>query len=273
MDSRTNSTSELKESDCSRVAFETEKHFSVLGVPILNLTKPRAIELLAEVLRRRAGRARSVFFVNAHTLNLTASDKTYQNVLKDGDFVFGDGTGVRWGARLNGTRVLENLQGTDFTPSLLQATADRGYSLFLLGGSETTIARSADYVKVKFPGWRLAGFHHGYLRTPEQSEAVLEKIRELRPDLVLVGMGNPVQERWIGDHLDRIEASLCLGIGGLFDFWAGNVSRAPVWLRKIGHEWIWRLFQQPRDKARRYLLGNPLFLARIAAERMRGKEK
>jgi N-acetylglucosaminyldiphosphoundecaprenol N-acetyl-beta-D-mannosaminyltransferase len=194
-------------------------------------------------------------------------------VLNDGDFVFGDGTGVRWAARLNGIRVLDNLQGTDFTPSLLQATADRGYSLFLLGGNETTIERAADYVKEKFPGWRLAGFHHGYLKTPEQSDAVLDRIGELRPDLVLVGMGNPVQERWIRDHRDRVEASLCLGIGGLFDFWAGNVSRAPGWLQKMGHEWVWRLFQQPRDKARRYLVGNPLFLARIVGERMRRKGK
>jgi len=70
-------------------------------------------------------------------------------------------------------------------------------------------------------------------------------------------MGNPLQERWIQAQLGRLDTSVCLGIGGLFDFWAGNVSRAPAWLRNVGHEWIWRLLQQPGDKARRYLVGNP----------------
>ncbi|MCC6126222.1 MAG: WecB/TagA/CpsF family glycosyltransferase [Pirellulales bacterium] len=264
-------TSESVKSGCGRSAFESEAYFTVLGVRILNIRKQRGIELLEEVLRRREGRAKSVFFVNAHTLNLAAADPQYRELLNGGDFVFGDGTGVRWAARLNGARMCDNLQGTDFTPSLLKATAERGYSYFMLGGDEPTIAQAARYAQENFPGWRLAGFHHGYLKNPELNAAVIDVINAARPDLLLVGMGNPLQERWIHDHLGRLDTSLCLGIGGLFDFWAGNVSRAPAWLRKAGHEWLWRLFQQPREKARRYLVGNPLFLARIMAERLRGE--
>jgi N-acetylglucosaminyldiphosphoundecaprenol N-acetyl-beta-D-mannosaminyltransferase len=207
--------------------------------------------------------------VLAHTLNLAAADPRYREVLNTGDFVFGDGTGVRWAARLNGARMCENLQGTDFTPSLLKTTADRGYSYFMLGGDEPTIAQAARYAQDNFPGWRLAGYHHGFLKSPELNTAVIDTINAARPDMLLVGMGNPLQERWIQAQLGRLDTSVCLGVGGLFDFWAGNVSRAPVWLRKVGHEWIWRLFQQPGGKARRYLVGNPLFLARIIADRFR----
>ena len=77
--------------------------------------------------------------------------------------------------------------------------------------------------------------------------------------MLLVGMGNPLQKRWIHEHLPRLNVSLCLGVGGLFDYWADNVRRAPQWLRRLGHEWVWRLYQEPALKARRYLIGNPLF--------------
>jgi N-acetylglucosaminyldiphosphoundecaprenol N-acetyl-beta-D-mannosaminyltransferase len=245
-----------------------DEYFSVLGVRVLNATKQRAVELLENVIRNRGDRAKSVFFVNAHTLNLAASDPHYRAVLNASDFVLGDGTGVRWAAKLQGIRLLDNLQGTDFTPFLLQSTAGRGYSYFMLGGDERTIEPAAEYAQKTFPGWTLSGCHHGYLKTMEKSLSVIEKINAARPDVLLVGMGNPLQERWICQFQPRLQASLCMGIGGLFDFWAGNVSRAPKWLRGLGHEWLWRLYQQPCDKMRRYLLGNPLFLARIVRERL-----
>ena len=138
----------------------------------------------------------------------------------------------------------------------------------MLGGDEQTILSAAQYAQKMFPGWTLSGYHHGYLQTPEMILSVIEKINAARPDVLLVGMGNPLQERWICQNQSRLQVPVCMGIGGLFDYWAGNVSRAPQWLRSLGHEWIWRLYQQPRDKMHRYLLGNPLFLARIIRERL-----
>jgi exopolysaccharide biosynthesis WecB/TagA/CpsF family protein len=240
--------------------------FSVLGVRILNIPRRQAIERLEEVIRRRDSRSRSVFFVNAHTLNLAAADPGYRDVLNAGDFVFGDGTGVRWAARLQGVRVVENLVGTDFTPELLHATAGRGYAYYLLGADPQSVAAAADYARRTFKGWRQAGYHHGYIREESLAQRVIEEINAARPDVLLVGMGNPLQERWLLAHRDRLEVPICMGIGGLFDLWAGAVSRAPPWLRRLGHEWIWRLYQQPTLKARRYLLGNPQFLARILRE-------
>ena len=84
-------------------------------------------------------------------------------------------------------------------------------------------------------------------------------------------MGNPVQERWIHAHREQLEVPLCLGVGGLFHYWAGDLRRAPAWLRRMGAEWLGILLQQPH-KARRYLLGNPLFVARILRERLSGSK-
>ena len=154
-----------------------------------------------------------------------------------------------------------------FRPPNVSRTAGRGYSYFLLGADAATIRVAADYACRAFPGWRQAGFHHGYLADPSITSAAIDEINAARPDVLLVGMGNPIQEQWIQRHLPELCVPACLGIGGLFDYWAGNVSRAPQWLRRFGHEWLWRLFQQPRLKARRYLIGNPLFLSRVIGER------
>jgi N-acetylglucosaminyldiphosphoundecaprenol N-acetyl-beta-D-mannosaminyltransferase len=242
--------------------------FSLLGVRILNTTSLRVMDWLEEALRCRGRRPGSVFFVNAHTLNLAASDAAYRATLNGVDLVLGDGTGVRWGARLQGIQMAENINGTDFVPQWFRS-AEHGHSYFLLGAAPKTIAMAADFAQRTFPGWTLAGCHHGYLSDPAATASALEQIHEARPDVLLVGMGNPIQEQWIERHRDQIDAAVCLGVGGLFDFWAGNVRRAPRWLRRLGHEWLWRLYEQPGLKARRYLIGNPLFLARVCLERWR----
>jgi len=138
----------------------------------------------------------------------------------------------------------------------------------MLGSDAETITAAADYARKKFPGWTLAGCHHGFLGNESVEAAAIAAINAARPDVLLVGMGNPLQEKWIRRNLSRLDVPVCMGIGGLFDYWAGNVSRAPAWLRRLGHEWLWRLFQQPKLKARRYLVGNPLFLARVLRERL-----
>ncbi len=237
--------------------------FAVLGVQILNVTRLQGIQAIETLIRRRIGRAACFYFVNAHTLNMAAADPSYREVLNAGDYVFGDGTGVRWAARLHGVRVLANMVGTDFVPHLFEETAGRGYSYFMLGSDQPTVAAAADYARYAFSGWKLSGYHHGFT---SDHAAVIEKINALRPDVLLVGMGNPLQERWIHEYRAQLNVPACLGIGGLFDYWAGNVRRAPAWIRRLGHEWLWRLYQQPALKARRYLIGNPLFIMRVLRE-------
>ena len=147
----------------TREILKPPERFAVLGVNFSNVTRTQAIELLDEALCSRKGRARSVFYANAHTLNLAAADPSYRDVLNAADFVFADGTGVRWAARLQGVRILENMVGTDFIPLLLEETSGRGHSYFLLGASAKTIAAGATYARRTFPGWTQAGYHHGYL--------------------------------------------------------------------------------------------------------------
>ncbi|MBN2474306.1 MAG: WecB/TagA/CpsF family glycosyltransferase [Pirellulales bacterium] len=245
---------------------------SILGVEVTNTTERQAIDLIEAMIRHDDGRPRSLFFVNAHTLNLAAADRRYRDVLNTADHVFADGTGVRWAARLQGVRMQDNVNGTDLTPELFRSTAGRGYSYFLLGATEATIGRAARYASQTFTGWTLVGSHHGYLDHPELTTEVIRQINEARPDVLLVGMGNPLQERWIRRHRHRLDVPVCLAVGGLFTYWAGELRRSPRWLRRCGWEWLGILLQQPH-KARRYLLGNPRFLIRALCDAWKARRR
>jgi N-acetylglucosaminyldiphosphoundecaprenol N-acetyl-beta-D-mannosaminyltransferase len=246
-------------------ADEDSSHVSVLGVQIVNLDEASAIVLLEQMIDDYAGQSRAVYFVNAHTLNIAAREPAFRGVFNRATCVFGDGTGVRWAARCRGARMKANLNGTDLVPRLFRDTAGRRLRYFLLGASADAIARAAVTTQELFPGWTLAGYHHGFI-DKQHCREVIEQINDARPHLLLVGMGNPLQEQWIDRHLASLRVPICMGTGGLFDRWAGNLPRAPRWVRRAGYEWVHILLKQPH-KWRRYLLGNPQFLWRMIAWR------
>lgn len=244
----------------------------ILGVPVTDVSMERALAILEGLLHEQPRRAHSVYFVNAHTLNVSCDEPDFLHVLQSADRVFGDGTGVRWGARIiHGAKLQDNVNGTDLVPLMFQRWAGRGLRYFLLGNTPERIERAAAHARQAFPGWELAGCHHGYL-DGKDCTPVVDLINASRADLLLVGMGNPKQERWIHRHQARLTVPLCLATGGLFDYWVGDLQRAPGWVRRLGHEWLHLLLSQPH-KARRYLLGNPKFLWRVARSRVRGLDR
>lgn len=231
----------------------------VLGVPIQNMTVPDALARLSGLLN--STERHTLFFVNAHTLDCSTQYPGYLDVLQKADIVFGDGTGVRWAARMRGTRMRANLNGTDLIPLILENRP--GTRCFLLGNTPERIGKAAETFKERFPVCELVGYHHGYLDDGLSLHAV-ELINAQQPDILLVGMGNPLQEEWINRYRDRICARLIVGVGGLLDYWAGSLDRANPWMRKFGIEWLHILRRQPW-KAERYLVRGPLFLCRSLA--------
>jgi N-acetylglucosaminyldiphosphoundecaprenol N-acetyl-beta-D-mannosaminyltransferase len=245
---------------------------SVLGVPVTDLTMEQSLALLQEMLQEQPRRSHSIYFVNAHTLNNACDTPAYRHVLRSADRVFGDGTGVRWAARmLHGVSLKDNVNGTDLVPLMFSRWAGRGLRYFLLGNTPDRIGIAAAHAQKTFPGWEQAGFHHGYLG-PNDHARVIEQINASGADLLLVGMGNPKQEQWIHDHLHELTVPLCMATGGLFDYWVGDLKRAPKWVRRLGYEWLHLLTRQPH-KSGRYLIGNPKFLLRVARSRLLGHDK
>lgn len=227
----------------------------LFGMSIMNTTRDVAVSRLLDT----RGAGRTAVFINAHCINTAMGDATYRWSLSKADFVLPDGSGLQIAARLHGTRFLENLNGTDLFVPLCEEAAARGMSIYFLGSQEGVAHGAAARACEMVPGLKVAGTRHGYFTTDEEAD-VIDAINASGADIVLVGMGVPMQEVWIARNRHRLDVSLVLGVGAQFDFWSGRVQRAPLFLRKLGCEWCWRLMMEPRRLAKRYLLGNFRFM-------------
>ena len=211
-----------------------------------------------------SGQRINVAFANAHSINLAASNPAYLSVFKN-FFVLNNGLGVNIASRMKfGKTFSEDLNSIDFVPRFLRETCQT-YRIFLLGAREEVVERAAEILQEQFPQHKIVGFHHGYFDSQHDGE-ITRRIREAHADLVLVGMGNPLQEFWINNNAEASGARILLGVGSLFDFTAGRVRRAPAWVRHARLEWLFRSMQEPQRLWRRYLVGNAMFLKKVLFE-------
>ncbi len=235
----------------------------VLGIHFANVSFPEAMSLLGATLK--SSDSSNLFFINAHCLNVSFEDPVYRDVLKQTPLIFPDGSGIRRGCHLQGIPLRANLNGTDLFPELCRLLAEEQKSLYLLGATPGTVEKVAAWATREFPGLRIAGTQHGYFAKDDEA-SVIEAINASGADVLCVAMGVPLQEKWLHRHSGGLNTRLNLAVGGLFDFYAGNVSRAPLYFRQKGIEWIWRLIQEPGRMWRRYLLGNPIYALRLRYE-------
>ncbi|MFP1677312.1 WecB/TagA/CpsF family glycosyltransferase [Alloalcanivorax sp. C16-2] len=237
----------------------------LFGVRIRNMTMKTMLEALCSQAQW-GGETRRYAFVNADCLNIAYRNRSYRDTLAGCEAVFADGIGVRLGAAMTGQGVRDNLNGTDMFPRLCERLAEKGLGVYLLGGRDGVAEEAARRMRERFPNLIISGFHHGYFDAIDAME-VIDDINHSGAAVLLVSMGAPVQEAWIEKYQDHLRPRVCMGVGGLMDFYSGRVSRAPLWVRQIGMEWVWRLSQEPARLWRRYLIGNPLFLWRAWRER------
>lgn len=252
------------------------RRVEVLGVAVDPLTRDGLCARVAELARRDRERPATVLNVNAHALNLVRREEGLRRALAEADVVFADGFGVVLAARLAGGRLPGRITYADWAWNLARLAEAEGLSVFLLGARPGVAERAAGRLLGACPKLRVAGTHHGYFdRRPESREnrEVLERIREAAPDLLLVGLGMPAQEDWISRNRDRIEARVALSCGAAFDYVSGELRRGPVFLRENGFEWLARLLIEPGRLWRRYLLGNPVFLARALGAAVRARTR
>lgn len=249
---------------------DSDRKVHLLGVDIDNIAMGDAVDL---IVRRAKLKMRSRFaFVNADCLNHSTKNFRYEVILSRQDAVFPDGSGVAIAARMLGEKISDNVNGTDMFPLLCEEARKRGLSLFLLGSKDCIAKSAADRMCSLYPGLKIAGTHHGYFSRSEEKD-VIRKINKSKADILLVGFGAPRQEVWIDILHDELKCPVCIGVGGLFDYYSERIPRAPLWLRKAGFEWIWRFLQEPRRLWKRYLIGNPVFLIRVLRELVFGPKR
>ena len=245
------------------------RQLSLLG---LRLDVVERIDLLDRVDRMVSSAAKhTVMYLNVHVANCAVRDPQLRAALRGADLVYCDGAGVRLGARILGVRIPPRMTGADFIWDLAALAARRGHRLFWVGGQPEVARQAAQCLARANPTLEVVGTHHGYFeRSGATNEGVIKLISDARPDIVLVGLGTPAQERWVAKHRQAIQAPVVWCIGATADFVGGQAPRAPRWMVRSGLEWLYRMWNEPRRMARRYVVGNPLFLARVIRQRLRG---
>ena len=237
----------------------------IFGLRINNVTMTESLDIL--INHMTVGNHFRVCFVNADCGNVSFKNQEYRQCLLNADFVLADGIGFKIAGKLLKQEIRQNVNGTDMFPRLLAEMGKTNKSIYLLGGKPGVSDDVVLYIKENFPGVKIAGFQHGYFNNDEE-ENIINEINKSKPDCLLVAFGAPKQDLWIEKNIMSTDAKVAIGVGGLFDFFAGRVPRAPQWLRDIGLEWLFRLIQEPGRMWKRYLVGNSLFLWRTIRERL-----
>ena len=234
--------------------------FLFLDIPIRNVSKERAVQLIWDHLEQTG--PSEIHFVNAHCINVSVRDEQYRNILQSSAAVFPDGTGIRKAGDALNHPIADNVNGTDLFPMICERCGRSGKRLYLLGGKPSVAEKCAAWADNRAGSPITAGFHDGYF-SKEETPSVIQEINASGCDILLVGMGVPSQEMWLREHLGELRVPVVMGVGGLFDYYSGTIPRAPLLMRKMGIEWVWRLMMEPRRMWKRYIIGNVQFLRRV----------
>ncbi len=246
---------------------------NILGVQVHPLTVDQLHEELAQLIETDAHA--EVLHVNVHGMNLSADNPWLRDYLNQAEIVFCDGAGIILGARILGQHIPERITYADWMWQLAEFAAARGYSFYFLGAKPGIAQTAADRMIARFPELKIVGVRDGYFNKDNghpDNEAVLADINAARPNILIVGMGMPMQERWLLDNWNRIDANIALTGGAVFDYISGDLKRAPTWMTDNGLEWLGRLLIEPRRLWQRYIVGNPVFLARVIRERLHHRQ-
>jgi len=241
----------------------------VLGVGVDPVTVEGLHERIGRLIRR-GGRG-LVLNANAHCLNLCYEDPALRGFLNGADVVFCDGAGVMLAARLLGGRIPERITYADWAWRLAAFAEAQGFSVYLLGARPGVAQEAARRLRARHPDLEIVGVRHGFFDhaagSPE-NEAAVEEINAARPDILLLGLGMPLQEYWLMENRHRLRVGVALTGGAVFDYVSGELQRGPRVLVDNVFEWLARLLVEPRRLWRRYLIGNPLFLLRVLGQRL-----
>lgn len=172
------------------------------------------------------------------------NDRRLMDILKAADLVVPDGIGVVWASKFNEVKITERVAGYDLCQSLFKKMAQSGKTVYFFGGAPGVAHKAADKMTLKYKGLKIVGTRNGYFNSTEEKE-IIREIKKASPDLLLVGLGAPKQEKWIYENLRFTGAKAAIGVGGSFDVMAGNTKRAPKVFQKLGLEWFYRLLCQP----------------------------
>lgn len=240
----------------------------LLGVKIDDLDVKKLNSSISKFINE--GKQSIILHVNVYGLNLAYENSWLRDFYNSAEIVFCDGAGVILGARLLGYKLDQRITYADWTWNLAEFMANEGLSLFLLGAKPGIAQKAAQQLTSRYGNLRIVGTHHGYFDKKVGSasnEKVIKLINELKPDILIVGFGMPIQEKWLEQNWTRLDSKIALTGGAVFDYVSGELKRAPRIMTDHSLEWLGRLLIEPKRLWKRYIIGNPLFIYRILRQK------
>jgi N-acetylglucosaminyldiphosphoundecaprenol N-acetyl-beta-D-mannosaminyltransferase len=232
--------------------------FTLLGVPIDPLTESQAVDWVARAIVE--GGPRLLISVNPERIMHAGRDPVFAAVLRRADLALADGAGVLWAARRMGHPLTERVAGVDFIRALAARGAKEGWRFFFLGGAPGVAEAAGRTLAAAYPGFTLAGALAGSPDPAGDAEA-LAAIRASQAQLLFLAYGAAAEEAWLDRNLAGSGVAMGMGVGGAFDFISGRARRAPLWMRRRGLEWLYRLGREPWRWRR--MLALPRFAVRV----------
>jgi N-acetylglucosaminyldiphosphoundecaprenol N-acetyl-beta-D-mannosaminyltransferase len=237
----------------------------VLGCAIDAVDLEQAVDAIEERIVRREPCQHVA--INAAKLVRLQRDAQLRDVIAGCELVTADGQAVVWAARVLGRPLPERVTGIELMDAVARRASERGYSVYVLGARPEVLERALAVLREKYPELQLSG-RHGYFSAEEEQE-VVETIAEAAPDVLFVAFETPGKELFLARNRDRLRIPFVMGVGGAVDILGGVRKRAPRWLQRLGLEWAFRLAQEPRRLAGRYVVGNTRFTWLVARELVR----
>ena len=235
-----------------------ETRIPVLDVMIDAVTMNEAVLIVENFIIEK--KARLVATANAEMVMMARSDDELASILSKADLVIPDGAGVVWAARYKGHSVPERVAGFDLVQEILKKSAQKGYRIYFLGSAPGIAAQAKIWAERQYPGVNITGIRDGYFSSEEDSD-IINEIKLCKPDILLVALGVPKQEKWLSKNLTQLNIPVSIGVGGSFDVMAGVTDRAPMWMQRANLEWLYRLLSQPKRAMR--MLALPRFVLSV----------
>jgi N-acetylglucosaminyldiphosphoundecaprenol N-acetyl-beta-D-mannosaminyltransferase len=247
----------------------TTRSVSILGTPISLLSMNRALSIIDMWQGDKTDRF--VVFRDVHGVMLARDDLALKRAHQEAEIVAPDGMPIVWAARWAGGTGISRVCGPDLMLEVCRYGVTRGWRHFFYGGASGVAEVAVKNLRARFPGLIVAGIACPPFRplTLEEDESMSASIRLAKPNFVWVGLGTPKQELWMAEHRGRLGGVTMMGVGAAFDIYAERISRAPIWMQKLGLEWAFRLFKEPRRLWKRYLILAPKFLVLITFDTLK----
>jgi N-acetylglucosaminyldiphosphoundecaprenol N-acetyl-beta-D-mannosaminyltransferase len=245
----------------------------VWGLPLAPLTFDQALEKVASLIRD--GSPTYFITANLHYAMLTARDKRLPPLNAGASFVLTDGMPLVWASRWRKRKLPERVAGSDLVPALCGMAAERGYRVFLLGGGPGVAEAAASRLLERYPTLQIAGTAAPNLgsMTDEEKSKLIAEIRASRPHLLFAAFGQPKGELWLAEHGEALGVPVTVQVGASLDFVAGRVPRSPRWMQRVGLEWVYRLWREPRRLVRRYISNGLFALGMLARDTITRREQ